>query len=90
MDNCLCHILTFINVMCKFMCDMLYLICCLFSFICNVSCSVVFRVKSNGRVLGFNGQVMLGSSLHGSQLDIMYVVMSCLDYWLIIFVVRYS
>ena len=37
MGNCICHMLTFINVVCKFMCDMRYLICCLFSFICNVS-----------------------------------------------------
>ena len=41
--------------------------------------SVVFRVKSKGRVSGFCGRVMLGSSrvrglyLHGSQLDIILV-----------------
>ena len=33
----ICRMLTFINVMCKFMRDMRYLICCMFSSICNVS-----------------------------------------------------
>ena len=28
MGNFICHTLTFINFMCKFMCDMRYLICC--------------------------------------------------------------
>ena len=71
-----------------------YLYCCWLE--SQMDSSVVFRVKSKGRVSGFCGRVMLGSSrvrglhLHGSQLDIMYVVMSCLDNWLIIFVVRYS
>ena len=58
--------------------------------------SVVFRVESKGRVSGFCGRVMLGSSrvrglhLQGSKLNIMYVMMTGLDNWLIIFVVRYS
>ena len=48
----------------------------------DLDTSVVFRVKSKGRVLGFCGRIMLalsrvrGLHLHGSQLDIMYVVMS--------------
>ena len=40
MGNCICHMLTVINVMCEFMCDMRYLICCMYSFICNVSWSI--------------------------------------------------
>ena len=40
MSNITCHMLNFINVMCKFMCDMRYLICCMFSFISNVSLSI--------------------------------------------------
>ena len=38
--NCICDMLTIINVTCKFMCDMRYLICSMFSFICKVSCSI--------------------------------------------------
>ena len=37
MGNCICHMLTFIYVICRFMSDMRYLICCMFSFIRNVS-----------------------------------------------------
>ena len=40
MGNCVCHMLTFINVMCKSMCDMRCLICCMFSSICNMSRSI--------------------------------------------------
>ena len=40
MGNCISHMLTFIDVMRKFMCDMRFLICCMFSFICNVSWSI--------------------------------------------------
>ena len=63
--------------------------------ICSQAHSAVFRVKSKGRLSDFCSRVMLGSSrvkgLHhnGSQLDIMYIVLSCLNNWLIIFVVWY-
>ena len=38
MGSCICHMLTFVDVMCT--CDMWYLICCMFCFICNVSWSI--------------------------------------------------